>query len=227
VWGFLRSFWSRSYSNGGAVDKAQHPLPTAPTPINDIRQSFETAAHDEEHFPSTIDPRILHVRRVAEHMGRVNDAWLLDAGSGKGRFARIVQEQNPQAHVVAFDLALAMLRCVPAPVQTCAGSLTHLPFATESFAGAWATESLEHAVDIERAVAELCRVVKPGGRIAIIDKNAEHWGKLATPAWERWFHAEEMTRLLRRHCHDVHCEPISYWEDVPPDGMFLLWRAIK
>jgi len=49
---------------------------------------------------------------------------------------------------------------------------------------AYATESLEHAVEIDVAVAEMCRVVKPGGRIAIIDKNAEHFGKLKTPEWE-------------------------------------------
>ena len=54
--------------------------------------------------------------------------------------------------------------------------MTALPFRDGSFDCAYATESLEHAVDIEDAVAEMCRVVKPGGRIVIIDKNAEQWG---------------------------------------------------
>ena len=55
------------------------------------------------------------------------------------------------------------------------------------FDAAYATESLEHTVEIDVAVAELCRVVKPGGRIAVIDKNAAKWGELQTPEWERWF----------------------------------------
>jgi len=73
----------------------------------------------------------------------------------------------------------------------------------------------------------LCRVVKPGGKIAIIDKNAEQWGKLKTPAWERWFNRRELEKLLAKHCRSVRSEPISYWEDVAPDGLFLAWFAEK
>ncbi len=71
-----------------------------------------------------------------------------------------------------------------------------LPFKTAAFDAAYATESLEHAVDIDRAVAEMCRVVKPGGRIVIIDKNAEHWGRFETPEWEKWFKRDELLKLL-------------------------------
>jgi ubiquinone/menaquinone biosynthesis C-methylase UbiE len=105
--------------------------------------------------------------------------------------------------------------------------MTALPLASASCAGAYATESLEHAVDIPRAVEELCRIVKPGGRIAIIDKNAEAWGRLETPAWEQWFGRKQLEKLLRGHCKHVESRPISYWEDVAPDGLFLAWLAIK
>ena len=96
-----------------------------------------------------------------------------------------------------------------------------------AFDGVYATESLEHAVDIEKAVAEMCRVLAPGGRLVIIDKNAEHWGQLETPAWEKWFHRRELEKLLERHCSRVESRFISYWEDVPPDGLFLAWLATK
>lgn len=192
-----------------------------------IRRSFEQAAADEEHFPSTIDPRIRHVRFVVETLGPLGRGRALDAGCGKGRFARIVREQNPEATVVAMDLAVSMLQFADPALERVAGSLVSLPFAANAFDGVYATESLEHAVDIGAAVAELCRVLKPGGRIAIIDKNAEHWGRLQTPAWERWFHREELLKLLRRHCREADCRPISYWEDVEPDGLFLAWRAVK
>lgn len=193
--------------------------------LGQIRRSFEESAADEEHFPSSIDPRIYHVKLIVEHLGAVGR--VLDNGSGKGRFARIVKERNPAASVVCFDLALAMLTCCDRDLAACAGSMTDLPFASGAFDGVYATESLEHAVDIEKAVAEMCRVLAPGGRLVIIDKNAEHWGKLETPAWEKWFHRRELEKLLARHCSQVESKFISYWEDVPPDGLFLAWLAIK
>jgi ubiquinone/menaquinone biosynthesis C-methylase UbiE len=192
-----------------------------------IRAFFNEAAADEEHYPSTIDPRILHVKIVLEHLGDLNGKSVADVGCGKGRFARIVKERNPGATVVALDLAEAMLRGIPPDIKRVAASMTALPLVTEAFDGAYATESLEHAVDVPAAVAELARIVKPGGRIVIIDKNAEAWGRLKTPEWEQWFGRKELEKLLSRHCRDVTSQPLSYWEDVEPDGLFLAWLAIK
>jgi ubiquinone/menaquinone biosynthesis C-methylase UbiE len=192
-----------------------------------IRAFFNQAAADEEHYPSTIDPRIFHVKLVLEHLGDLAGKRVADVGCGKGRFARIVRERHPRASVIAVDLAEAMLRRVPPGIHRVAASMTALPLATASCDGAYATESLEHAVDIPAAVAELARIVQPGGRIVIIDKNAEAWGRLETPSWERWFGRKELERLLARHCREVASCPISYWEDVEPDGLFLAWLAVK
>jgi ubiquinone/menaquinone biosynthesis C-methylase UbiE len=200
--------------------------PTAP-PIQEIVRHFNEAAADEENFPSTIDPRIYHVQLILEHFGVLNGKRALDVGCGKGRFARVLLERNPQASIVGFDLAEAMLRHVPAPIRACAGSMTALPFRSGSFDCAYATESLEHAVEIDQAVAEMCRILKPGGRIVIIDKNKEQWGRLKTPEWEKWFDRKQIERLLGKHCRHVSSRPISYWEDVAPDGLFLAWLAEK
>ena len=196
-----------------------------PTP--EIREFFNRAAADEEHYPSTIDPRIFHVKLILEHLGDAQGGRVADIGSGKGRFARLVKERWPAATVVAVDLAEAMLAHVPAGIERIAASMTALPIASGSCDAAYATESLEHAVDIPAAVAELTRIVKRGGRIAIIDKNAAAWGRLETPAWERWFDRKELEKLLGRHCHRVRSQYISYWEDVQPDGLFLAWLAEK
>jgi ubiquinone/menaquinone biosynthesis C-methylase UbiE len=192
-----------------------------------IRRSFDESSRDEEHFPSTIDPRIYHVKLLLDHLGDLNGKRALDVGCGKGRFARIFQERYPQAEMWGLDISEEMLKLVPAPIHTRAGSMTALPFEDGWFDGAYATESLEHAVEIDKAVGEICRVVKPGGRIAIIDKNAEQFGKLKTPEWERWFGRKQLEKLLSLHCREVRSQFISYWEDVEPDGMFLAWLAVK
>lgn len=196
-----------------------------PVALREIVQHFNEAAADEENFPSTIDPRIYHVQLIMEHFGDLSGKRVLDLGCGKGRFARVLGERYPRASMVGFDLAEAMLRHVPAGVSACAGSMTALPFRSEAFDCVYATESLEHAVEIDLAVAEMCRVVRPGGRIVIIDKNAREWGRLKTPEWEQWFGRKELEKLLARHCARVSSRPISYWEDVAPDGLFLAWLA--
>ena len=197
------------------------------TPLRDIIEHFNKAAADEENFPSTIDPRIYHVQLLLRYLGDLTGKRVLDLGCGKGRFARVLYQHHPQALLYGFDLAEAMLRCVPVGIERCAGSMTELPYASAAFDCVYATESLEHAVDIEKAVAEMCRVLKPGGRLVIIDKNSEQWGRLKTPHWEKWFGRKQLEQMLRKHCQTVSSQPISYWEDVAPDGLFLAWTAEK
>ena len=192
-----------------------------------IQSSFDEASRDEEHFPSTIDPRIYHVKLIRQHLGDLRGRRVLDVGCGKGRFARLFHEQDPTAEIWGLDISEEMLSFVPEAIRTRTGSMTELPFEDGFFDAAYATESLEHAVEIEKAVSEICRVVKRGGRIAIIDKNAEQWGRLETPEWEKWFTRKELERLLRRDCREVSSRPIAYWEDVKPDGLFLAWLAVK
>lgn len=192
-----------------------------------IRSSFDEASRDDENFPSTIDPRIYHVKLILDYFGDLAGKRVLDVGCGKGRFARILKERHPESEIWGLDISEEMLKYVPAGICTRAGTMTELPFEDGYFDAAYATESLEHAVEIDVAVREICRVIKPGGRIVVIDKNAEQFGRLKTPEWEKWFRREELEKLLRRDCREVSSQFISYWEDVEPDGLFLAWLARK
>lgn len=192
----------------------------------EVRAFFEDAAESEEHYPSTIDPRIQFVQVALQHFGNLNGKRAADIGCGKGRFARIFQEQNPQSMIVAVDIAQAMLAHATG-LERAAATMTHLPFRDNSFDAACAIESLEHAVDVPKAVSEICRIVRPGGKILILDKNVEKWGRFDTPDWEQWFDRTQMEKILGRYCSTVSSRPIAYWEDIQPDGLFLVWLAVK
>ena len=43
-----------------------------------IRRSFDEASLDEEHFPSSIDPRIYHVKLLLDHLGDLAGKRALD-----------------------------------------------------------------------------------------------------------------------------------------------------
>ncbi len=205
----------------------RQPRHLTPELARQIRDEFDRSSSDDEHFPATIDPRIAHVQAILKWFGDLEGKAVLDVGCGKGRFARVLQERHPMAQIHGLDISPEMLKFVPVGIATQAGLMTALPYPAERFDFVYATESLEHAVEIELAVSEMCRVLKPGGKLVIIDKNAEHFGRLKTPEWERWFKRGELEKLLRRDCREVESQFISYWEDVAPDGMFLAWLARK
>ena len=89
----------------GAVHTAA-PSPLSPELERRIRASFEDAAHDEEHFPSTIDPRIEHVRLLVREFSALPQPLIADIGCGKGRFARVLAGELPGSRLVCSDVSL-------------------------------------------------------------------------------------------------------------------------
>jgi SAM-dependent methyltransferase len=77
------------------------------------------------------------------------------------------------ARVTAFDLAPKNLETTSRMadrlglrnVETKQGSLLELPFDDESFDVVWSNGVIHHTVDPDRALVELCRVLKPGGHL--------------------------------------------------------------
>ena len=104
-------------------------------------------------------------------------------------------------------------------------SLLNLSFDDSYFDHVYCVETLEHAISPEKAIRELCRVVKPGGSVTIVDKNAEQKGALEIEAWERWFERSEVESWLSNHCSVVTSEFIPYADKSEPDGLFIVWRG--
>ncbi|MEU6263418.1 class I SAM-dependent methyltransferase [Saccharopolyspora shandongensis] len=105
---------------------------------------------------------------------------VLDLGCGAGRHAFELYRRG--ADVIAFDQDVAELENVAAmfaamkaenqvpdgaAAQTVSGDALALPFPDEHFDCVIASEIMEHVPEDEKAMRELVRVVKPGGRVVV------------------------------------------------------------
>ncbi len=104
---------------------------------------------------------------------------VVEAGAGSGRLTRHLARQRRL--VIAVDLSLPLCRRLrrhlPDNVQVIAGASQHLPVATgvADLSAACAAFSPDPPLGGREALAELERVTKPGGWIALISPEAPDW----------------------------------------------------
>jgi SAM-dependent methyltransferase len=96
----------------------------------------------------------------------------LDVGTGTGADA-VACAKRFDVEVVGADASQVMIeeatrRGLTQAVQADAHSL---PFAAERFDGAWADRTFQHLADPVTALGEMVRVVKPGGRVVVVDPD--------------------------------------------------------
>jgi ubiquinone/menaquinone biosynthesis C-methylase UbiE len=155
------------------------PEPLARTPfaqLDDVPQPMLALLIGALESMAT-NPEIQRVRRVAwDALGPISGRRLLDAGCGAGEVARELAEAG--ADVVALDhsaatVAAAADRHDGGPVRYITGDVTALEFHDASFDVARCERVLQHLEYPDRAIAELVRVTRPGGRVCVIDTDWE------------------------------------------------------
>lgn len=117
---------------------------------------------------------------------------VLDIGSGPGYLlASMAEAVGPGGAVHGMDPseamnALARERCASMPWTTVGtGDALALPFDDESFDVAVCTQVYEYVADMPTAVAELRRVLRPGGRAVVLDTD---WDSLVWNVADRALH---------------------------------------
>lgn len=93
---------------------------------------------------------------------------VLDAGCGAGRFAEVALATG--AEVTAMDLSQAVEACQrnlgDSPnLSVMQASIYEMPFRQGSFDYAYCIGVIQHTPDPKRSVLEICKMVKPGGRV--------------------------------------------------------------
>ncbi len=127
-----------------------------------------------------------------------------DLGCGKGyltveaaRFAREVIAVDRSGPVIARARALAHRRRVT-NISWKRGDLEKLPIDSSSVDVALLSQALHHAEHPVKAIAEAVRIVKPGGRVLVLDLRShdQHW--VRETLGDRWlgFDDDELRILL-------------------------------
>ena len=177
-------------------------------------------------FPKEVSTSDGRLKAVLTPLDNLENRTILDAGCGKGRFAAKIKNIYPSCEVHGVDISAKHLNEVPDSIIKKKGSILNLPYKSENFDGVFCIEALEHTIRTEKAIDELCRVLKDNGRIIIIDKNIEKLGKMEITDFEQWFDKNKVKNILEKHCRDVQVKEISY-DSREADGLFLAWTGIK
>ena len=105
---------------------------------------------------------------------------MLDVGCGPGFYvAELLEKVGPAGHVCGIDSSAPMLAIAAKRidgrenVELAEASATALPFDSGSFDGAISVQVLEYVDDVALALAELHRVLRPGGRLVVWDVDWE------------------------------------------------------
>lgn len=123
----------------------------------------------ERRLPRALRRHILHFEAsiddaVAEFANASRDRDLvLDAGAGEGAH----KDRFPRQRYVGVDLGIGDATWNYSQLDAVA-DLAALPFRADAFDAAINIVTLEHVREPARVIAELCRVLKPGGRLLLV-----------------------------------------------------------
>ncbi|GAA2893623.1 demethylmenaquinone methyltransferase [Pseudonocardia halophobica] len=99
---------------------------------------------------------------------------VLDLAAGTA--VSTVELAKSGAWTVAADFSLGMLKAgAQRPVPKVAADALHLPFADDAFDAVTISFGLRNVADTARALAELARVTRPGGRLVVCEFGTPTW----------------------------------------------------
>ena len=108
-------------------------------------------------------------RRAVRQLRLPGGALVADLACGTGDLCRELSRDGYRA--VGFDFSLGMLAKATTDVPLAQADVLRLPLADRSIDGATCGFALRNVVDLEAFFAEIARVVRPGGRISLLEAS--------------------------------------------------------
>ncbi|MHB8507155.1 MAG: class I SAM-dependent methyltransferase [Candidatus Dormibacteria bacterium] len=147
------------------------------------------------------------LQMILEAAPMLRGGRVLEHGCGVGLYVQHLREHSASVH--GFDFELARVKAAaellgPALLTSAAGE--ELPYADNSFDVLLSNEVIEHVADDRRTLAEMSRVVRPGGRIVIFCPN-------------RWYPVEQHGVYWKGVYHFGNIPLVNYLPDVFRDRL--------
>jgi demethylmenaquinone methyltransferase/2-methoxy-6-polyprenyl-1,4-benzoquinol methylase len=165
-----------------------------------VRSMFDRIADRYDLMNSVMTAGMHHRwRERAADLARVGSGdRALDVCCGTGDLAlELARRVGAGGEVVGLDFSAPMLdlareksRPAGAPVQWMQGNALELPFGDGEFDAATVGFGVRNLVDLPRGIAEMARVVRPGGRVVILEITTPQRPPLS------WFFAIWFDRIV-------------------------------
>lgn len=166
------------------------------------KQYFEEVATQWDRLRSSFFPESIREKAITA-AGVTAGTVAADIGAGTGFITEELLKRG--VRVVAVDQAENMLQQMrakfgpEASVECRQGDAERLPIETASLDYAFANMYLHHVENPARAVREIARTLKPGGRLVITDLDEHSFEFLVSEQHDRWmgFKREDVQRWFQ------------------------------
>lgn len=152
-----------------AIPTRDQPLPTGEEKVASVRTLFDTVAprYDLVNRLMTFGLDVRWRNRTIKELSLPTGSRIADLACGTGDFCRALTERGHEP--IGFDLAFGMLAHARTGAPLAQADVLRLPLADASVDGVTCGFALRNFVELEPFFAELARIVRPGGRIALLD----------------------------------------------------------
>lgn len=135
---------------------------------------------------------ILWRKKVAKMVKKIGPERVLDVATGSGDLALEIKQRCPDAEVVGTDFCEPMLAQAEKRglEKTIVADALDLPFAYAEFDAVTVGFGLRNMADWEAALKEMCRVLRPGGLLVVLDFSMPKVG------WMRVLYRNYLHKIL-------------------------------